>query len=245
MHRAIFALALLYSTTAAAYTVKHTSTGATVRWTTARLDVQVHASMGSMMTLPEVQRAASIAVDAWSGLGGPELALDPVVDGAPYVAGARGVQIVALDPWPYDPALLAVTRTSYSDGDGRIVDADILVNPRQLFALSDENAPDTARYDLAAVLAHEMGHALGLDESETDESATMWPSIGRGDVHQRTLSADDEAGLAEVYRGAVLAPPAGCGRASVAGSGNAGWGAIVLVALTLVAGKISRSRRRR
>jgi hypothetical protein len=36
-----------------------------------------------------------------------------------------------------------------------------------------------------------MGHVLGLDESPNDQSATMWPYIRGGEVHQRTLSEDD------------------------------------------------------
>lgn len=235
MRISVVILALLWSAPAAAFTVKHTSTGAPVRWGVDTIAVRVHSSMEAVAPLPEVLAAARVACDAWTGWSGPELSLDPTVDQAPYAPGARGIQIVALDPWPYAPHLLAVTATTYDDANGRILDADILVNPGHPFMLQNEAAPDHARYDLGALLAHEMGHALGLDESEADPMATMWPTIGRGEVHQRTIEADDVEGIEEAYRGAVLVSPAGCGRASVARSGDAGWLALIfaLAALTI------------
>lgn len=92
-------------------------------------------------------------------------------------------------------------------------------------------------YDLAGVLTHEVGHSLGLGESEDDIEATMWPRIGRGETHQRTLSGDDESGAETAYAGAPLSPTGGCGGATVARrTGPPPWllGGAVLFGLLLI-----------
>ncbi len=221
-----------------AYTVKHTASGETVRWQVASVGVHVHASLAERV--PGAHRAAAVAVDAWRGYGAPDLVLDPELDTVKYVPGAAGTQIVMPDAWPYAPGLLAMTLTTHTE-DGEILDADILVNRENPLALLDERSPDATRFDIGAVLTHEMGHVLGLGESHADRMATMWPRIGPGDTHQRTLAQDDEDGITAAYRGATLAPVSGCGGASVsARSGALPW-ALVIAALACV---IALARRR-
>jgi hypothetical protein len=124
-------------------------------------------------------------------------------------------------PWPFAPEQLAVTVSTY-DLDGRMIGADVLVNGESDYALlaDREDVPGMSQHDLAAVLTHEMGHVLGLDESPDDQSATMWPYIRGGDVHQRTLSEDDEEGIVAAYQDMVFdaGGSSGCTQASVLGS---------------------------
>jgi hypothetical protein len=51
--------------------------------------------------------------------------------------------------------------------------------------------------------------------------ASMWPYIRGGDVHQRTLTSDDESGVTDTYHGvtfnAATAAIGGCTQASVLG----------------------------
>jgi predicted Zn-dependent protease len=56
------------------------------------------------------------------------------------------------------------------------------------------------RYDLRALLAHELGHALGLDEEQTNERSLMWPTVGRGD-HDREFQPSDLRSVRRLYRG--------------------------------------------
>jgi hypothetical protein len=48
-------------------------------------------------------------------------------------------------------------------------------------------------------MSHEVGHVLGLGHERDLDSVTMFPSIGPGEVHMRTLHDDDIAGASELY----------------------------------------------
>jgi hypothetical protein len=52
--------------------------------------------------------------------------------------------------------------------------------------------------DLRLVAAHEFGHALGLGHSAT-AGATMYPSVSSCNAGNRTLDADDVAGVQFLY----------------------------------------------
>jgi hypothetical protein len=101
-----------------------------------------------------------------------------------------------------------------------------------------------SQHDLGAVLTHEMGHVLGLDESPDDEHATMWPYIRAGEVHQRTLADDDEHGVMEAYSGALPSEAMGCGQASVVGTlrSSASSVAYLWLVVALVYGGFRRRR---
>ncbi|HET8936515.1 MAG TPA: matrixin family metalloprotease, partial [Polyangiales bacterium] len=94
---------------------------------------------------------------------------------------------------------------------------------------------------------HEMGHVLGLDESPDDRDSTMWPYIRGGDVHQRSLSEDDEAGIVAAYKDVLFESslPLGCTQASVLGvipaASNLRFAAWVFLTLAL-AQRLSRRR---
>ena len=83
-----------------------------------------------------------------------------------------------------------------SNADGRITDADIVLNRAVDFSTRFDAF--AGAYDAESVLTHEVGHLIGLDHTGLVR-ATMAPFTDRGDVHQRTLETDDAIGAGMLY----------------------------------------------
>jgi len=96
----------------------------------------------------------------------------------------------------------AIATTYWWSIGSRIVDADIVFwdGAFQFFAGASGCAGGFYIEDIAA---HEFGHALGLGHS-TFTNATMYPSVSYCNMGNRTLDADDIAGVTALY---PLRPP--------------------------------------
>lgn len=169
----------------------------------------------------ELNALVESAFETWNLLEGSYLELIPLGETNVHQAGydqprgdAGNLNVVMFveDRWPtiYPPAALALTRVTYSQ-DGVIFDADIEVNGRFPFRNFTEPPPqgaNVADYDLLSTLVHEVGHFVGLDHTQPDtflgdpadlELATMHASSGTGQLHKRTLLADDIACVVDAY----------------------------------------------
>ncbi|MDD9968534.1 MAG: matrixin family metalloprotease [Myxococcales bacterium] len=233
---------------ALAYTVNTTEDGHAIRWSTDTVALRADQGFLDMLSPGEAYSGLAMAFDAWRGYPGvPDLIInegEPAEPGHHPNMGPTNT-IHLLKDWPYEDEKLAVTVITYELANGRLLDADILVNGQVDFGLLDEvhETGVTDRYDLAAVLTHEAGHMLGLGESDADDAATMWPYARPGDTHQRTLAADDEVGIMWAYSGPPPAPATGCGKSTVAGRRASSGAWLLLAGLPLIA--VVRSHRRR
>ena len=91
----------------------------------------------------------------------------------------------------------AIATTYWWSSGSHIIDADIVFwdGAFQFFAGSTGCSNGFYIEDIAA---HEFGHALGLGHS-TSPAATMYPSTASCDMRNRTLDADDIAGVLALY----------------------------------------------
>ncbi|MEO8378713.1 MAG: matrixin family metalloprotease [Acidobacteriota bacterium] len=95
---------------------------------------------------------------------------------------------------------LAATLTGYyvtQTGDDRIYDADIYTNTSQPLYSSRE-AGCSGEYDIDGIMAHEVGHVIGIGHSNVS-GATMYPSVSACNTANRTLATDDVNAKNDLY----------------------------------------------
>ncbi len=95
---------------------------------------------------------------------------------------------------------LAATLTGYyvsQAGDDRIYDADVYTNTSQPLYSSRE-AGCSGEYDIDGIMAHEVGHVIGIGHSNV-AGATMYPSVSACNTGNRTLASDDIAAKNDLY----------------------------------------------
>jgi hypothetical protein len=96
----------------------------------------------------------------------------------------------------------AIATTYWWSSGSRIIDADIVFWDGA-FRFYAGSAGCSAGFYIEDIAVHEFGHALGLGHSTT-AAATMYPSTSSCEVRNRTLDADDIAGVRALY---PIGPP--------------------------------------
>ena len=95
---------------------------------------------------------------------------------------------------------LAATLTGYyvsQSGDDRIYDADVYTNTSIQFYSSRETGC-SAEYDIDGIMAHEVGHVIGIGHSNVS-GATMYPSVSACNAANRSLATDDVNAKNDLY----------------------------------------------
>lgn len=235
---ATFASVALASGSADAYEIKRTARGELVHWESTSIGYVLDPSVEA--AVPTGGDAVLGAIGSWSGsVGAPELTAKPGV--APATPGYDGTNAIYFmkDGWAPAGRALAITVLTYDSNSGRILDADIIFNGKYRFAvLTEPNAadvaragdsatrlantdgishiaedatPETALYDLHHVIAHEVGHSLGMNDELGRKDALMYRYSTPNDASTRAPMPDDIAGLAELYSATLDAKGSGCG----------------------------------
>jgi hypothetical protein len=96
--------------------------------------------------------------------------------------------------WPGPRTAIALTLNTFECATGRIVDADIIFNGQE-FRFTTTGG---AAMDLENTATHEVGHLVGFDHTPDPES-TMFDGAREGETLKRDLTADDVAGMCDVY----------------------------------------------
>lgn len=96
---------------------------------------------------------------------------------------------------------LAITIITFDQHRGVILDADIIVNGEHRFGVVEKMSDAELRlnYDLQNVLAHEMGHFLGLGEEYEVRTATMYAYSMPGETIKRDLDDIDLENVMVLY----------------------------------------------
>jgi hypothetical protein len=137
--------------------------------------------------------------------------------------------------------VLGSTSFFIDDTTGAILETDILFNTT--FPWSVAAAGESGKFDLESIILHETGHLFGLGHSALGETeliagggrrviaaeSVMFPiAFSPGIVTDRTLRADDIAGLSEVYPRSGSSGSTGAMTGRVTKNGQAVFGAHVV-----------------
>ena len=163
------------------------------------------------VTAAQLQAAVARAFETWAEVPGVGISTDfegftginPLEDDLLSVIGF-------LSREDLDRTLGAATFET-DEETGELLASDIFFNSS--FDWSVAINGESGRFDLESIALHEVGHLLGLGHSalgETDSQeggrsvrgkrAVMFPiAYPRGNLEDRTLEADDRAGIADIY----------------------------------------------
>jgi len=193
-----------------AYTLQYRDTAGSVpiRWArntiTVALSTSLHSPPTNIKSGSDVIGATHRALQHWAAAGNIQFV--ETSSNAQAISPANSSDGISLITVAADNAALFGTsecpgRTRVFFGpNGSIAEADIALNPTQLFSTDGT----FGTYDLEATLTHEIGHLLGLEHSAV-LGATMQPRQAKNGVYGlpaltgRTLAEDDRAGARSLY----------------------------------------------
>lgn len=255
-------LTLTGSSSAEAFNLKHTQSGLEVRWSVPSVAFVVDPRLSGAVV--GAGDAVAQAAQSWSGVAGaPTLsAATGAVSSVPAVDGTNSV--LFLHNFDAADGALAITIVSLDEATGHILDTDIVVNADHAFAVlpasarASSNSPlvstegssgaSSQVFDLTHVMAHEVGHSLGLADESANAAALMYPYTRAGDASVRAPGSDDLSGVDQAYAGADLSSGSaqGCGGgASVAGRRSSNLSSATGLLLLAAGGWLVSRRQRR
>ena len=261
------------ATDASAYVVKKTSRGELVHWESRDVGYTLDASMERSVEGATLATQHAMDSWAGSSVGAPDLHIAAPSADAPTKPGfdqKNGVFYMN-SGWAPAGRALAITVLTYDNASGRILDADVIFNGVYKFAVLADNATLEAEraapggthlantdgidhgaeaveadtvYDLHHVIAHELGHSLGMNDEMERRDALMYRYSAPNDASLRAPASDDLDGLAELYSTRLEAHGNGCGNATVAPKkpSHAAANVATLAGLALMAFLMLRAR---
>jgi hypothetical protein len=208
---ACLALALAIGVVFAPRTAAYTASAS--KWAFSPVNYFVNASNLDLAS-PAADAAVRVGAEAWSAQSRTRFQFAYGGGSAQTTTTNDGVNLVVFRNASNGSAIATTYWWSNSSG---IIDADIVFWDAAFRFFSGASGCSSGFY-IEDIAAHEFGHALGLGHS-TLSGATMYPSVSSCNTSNRTLHADDVAGVEWLYPPRSTPPAAPTGLRTIT-SGN-------------------------
>ncbi len=205
-----FAILINIVTYSAVYSYEVITTGANgsgneLHWTKEQMPVKYLLNAEGSADTPSALKAIRESFKSYSDIDGAYLEYSDGGTTTSSNGGAYdGMNILMWHEtsWPsyYPASVIAVCTTWYNvDGDGSILDADIVFNGVD-YKWSTTGATDAM--DVQNIATHEIGHFSGLADLYSyfsDSEKTLYGYASNGETKKRTFDQDDEDGIRHIY----------------------------------------------
>ena len=163
------------------------------------------------VTAQQFQTAIATSFGVWDAVETADLSAEFAGFTAANPVSGDSMTVVGYQSRPDLDRVLAATNFIIDTQTGEVVESDIFFNTA--FPWSTDAAGVSGRHDVQSIAVHEIGHLLGLGHSAIGETevmpggrrvlgaeAVMFPiAFAAGSIDDRTLKADDLAGITDIY----------------------------------------------
>jgi len=183
-----------------------------IEWTQQPIRYFVTDRDAAGVTATQLQGAADRAFGTWAAVPNTNIAAQFIgfVSAEPFQDD--GISVIGFRDRADLDRTLAATTFEIDTITGAILESDIYFNSAFDWSVATGGTP--GRFDVESIAVHEIGHLLGLGHSALGETesntgggrsvlgkrAVMFPiAYPRGNIEDRTLEADDIAGITDIY----------------------------------------------
>jgi hypothetical protein len=222
-----------------------------IKWTPGQMPIRYSVTNRDVpgVTASQLRDALARAFSAWTTVPTATISAQFIAFTGAEPGADDQTSVIGFRSRPDLNRVLGSTSFKLDENSGAVIESDIFLNSAVDWSVAASGEP--LRYDVESISVHEIGHLLGLGHSALGETelqaggrsirgkrAVMFPiAYPAGNIEDRTLEADDVAGISDVYPTASFTSDTGAISGRVTRSGAGIFGAHV-TAFNLTSGAI-------